>query len=79
MRISGFSSLFSANAVFLYPPTNVLKVLRPLGKSRKRQKSSQLSKEKVNKEMKETDLFWGGGGECNCMDQQFYGHPGVPE
>ena len=25
VRISGFSSLFSAIAVFLYPPTNVLK------------------------------------------------------
>ena len=28
VRISGFSSLFSAIAVFLYPPTNVLKTLR---------------------------------------------------
>ena len=40
MRISGFSSPFSAVAVFVYPPTNVLKALRPLRKSREGQKSS---------------------------------------
>ena len=50
MRISGFSSLLSAIAVFLYPPTNVLKVLRSLGKGRKTQKSSPTRKEKVKKE-----------------------------
>ena len=44
------ASLFSAIAVFLYPPTNVLKILRSLGKERKTQKSSLISKEKVNKE-----------------------------
>ena len=44
------SSLFSAIAVILYPPTNFLKILRWLGKSRKRQQSSVISKDKVNKE-----------------------------
>ena len=41
--------LFLAIAVFLYSPTNVLKVLRSLGKSRESQKSSLISEEKVNK------------------------------
>ena len=51
MRISGFSSLFSAIAVLLYYPTNVLKLLRSLGKSMNSQESSLISKEKVNKVM----------------------------
>ena len=50
MRISGFSSLFSAIAVFLDPPKDVLKMLRSLRKERKTQKSSLIGKEKVNKE-----------------------------
>ena len=49
MRISGFSSLFPVVAVFLYPPANVLKIPQSLGKERKTQKSSLISKEKVNK------------------------------
>ena len=35
VRISGFSSLFPANEVFLYPLTNVLKTLGSLGKQEK--------------------------------------------
>ena len=40
VRISGFSSLFSAIAVFFALWQNVLKILRSLGKERKTQKSS---------------------------------------
>ena len=47
---SVFSSLFSVITVFLYPPTNVLKALHPLGKSRRKsQKSSQIGKGRANK------------------------------
>ena len=53
-----FSSLFSANAVFLYPQTNVLKILRSLGKSKESQKSSLISKEMVNKEMDLLFTLW---------------------
>ena len=41
------SFLFSASAMFFHPPTNVLKILRSLGKPRKSQKSSLMSKDKV--------------------------------
>ena len=57
MRISGFSSLFSAIAVLLCPATAVLKVLRSLGKARKSQKSSLISKEKVNKVSAQTSTL----------------------
>ena len=43
MRIAGFSSLFWGTAVFPYPATNVLKILRSLGKQRKTQTSSLVS------------------------------------
>ena len=45
----GGSSLFSAIAVFLYPPTDVLKILRSLGKSRKSQTPPLTSKEELKK------------------------------
>ena len=37
--------------MFLYPPTKVLRILQSLGKSRKGQKSSLISEEKVNKRL----------------------------
>ena len=52
MSISGFSSVFSAVALLLYPLTTALKVLRPLGEKQEKdpEKSSpksQFVKEKV--------------------------------
>ena len=49
VRFSGFSTLFSAIAMFLDPQTDLLKMLRSLRKARKCQKSSLISKEKVTK------------------------------
>ena len=46
-----FSSLSLGTAVVLHPPTNVVKVLRPLGKSSTSQKSSLIGNEKANKEV----------------------------
>ena len=51
MRISYFSSLFSAITVLLYPLTNVMKILRSLAIERTTQKSSLISEEKVSKEV----------------------------
>ena len=48
VRISSVSSRFSATAVFLYPPTDVLKIVRALGNMKENQKSSLISKGKVN-------------------------------
>ena len=69
VRISGLSSVFSAIAVLLYSPTNVLKTLRPLGKESKTQKSSLISKEEVSKECE----FFGPvlGGEF--LEGEFFG------
>ena len=49
MRISGISSLFLAIAVFSAHLLHASKTLRSLRKERKTQKSSLISKEKVNK------------------------------
>ena len=51
LTFSGSSPLFSVIAMFLYPPTNVLKVLRSLGKSRGSQTSSLISEEKIHKNL----------------------------
>ena len=46
-----FSSLFSAIAVFLYPPTKMLKVLRSLGKYKEKPEIlTKISKEEAIKE-----------------------------
>ena len=49
MWISRFSSLLSAVAMFLYPPTKVLKILQSLGNQEKQQNSSLIGMEKLNK------------------------------
>ena len=61
MRISGFSSHFSAIAVLLHPATNVLKIQQSLGKERKTQNSLLVNKGKVNKaycKIQRLGVFW---------------------
>ena len=55
-----------------YPPTNVLKVLRSLGKSRKSQRSSRIGEEKVNRVLSEYLLDcrkwgWNKWGFRGCL------------
>ena len=84
---SGFSSLFSAIAVFWYPPTHVLTMMRSLSKSRKDQRSSLISKERLTRQY---ELIWGRrdaakmviatrdpGAFCNVADTQLCDASGV--